>query len=102
VINSLDPCFCKTGLGADMTGALRVFMKIFQTLTARTAEEGSRLVVQSAGAGRETHGKYMRSGKVRAYLPIASDEKKGDAVWDALCKRLEGLQPGVLKSLSEN
>ncbi|KAK5655828.1 hypothetical protein OQA88_5366 [Cercophora sp. LCS_1] len=99
VINSLDPCFCKTGLGSDLTGPLKFFMKVFQAITARTAEEGSRLVVQAASAGRVTHGKYMRCGEVREYHSIAMDARKTDEVWDSLCRRLEERQPGVLMNL---
>ncbi|KAK0622395.1 hypothetical protein B0T14DRAFT_535653 [Immersiella caudata] len=87
------------GLGNDLAGVVKVFMKVFQAMTARTAEEGARLVVQSASAGREQHGKYMRCGEVRAYHPVALDKNMGDEVWRALCNRLQELQPGVMRCL---
>ncbi|EXJ87215.1 hypothetical protein A1O3_04174 [Capronia epimyces CBS 606.96] len=99
VINSLDPCFCKTGLSGDLTGAPKVFFSIFRAIFARTAEEGARLVVQAASAGRETHGLYLRAGAVQKYAPIAQDEKRVSYVWDQLCQRLEKLQPGVLTNI---
>jgi NAD(P)-dependent dehydrogenase (short-subunit alcohol dehydrogenase family) len=99
VVNSLDPCFCKTGLADGLTGALRVGFRIFAAIAARTPEEGARLVVQTASAGRETHGLYMRAGAVREYAPNALDEKKAAYVWELLCKKLETLQPGVLQNL---
>ncbi|OIW30745.1 NAD(P)-binding protein [Coniochaeta ligniaria NRRL 30616] len=99
VINSLDPCFCKTGLPGELTGALKVGIRIFEAIAARTAEEGARLVVQAASAGRETHGLYMRAGAVQEYAPIALDEKKATYVWELLCKKLEKLQPGILRYL---
>ncbi|GAB1319361.1 Ketoreductase (KR) domain-containing protein [Madurella fahalii] len=99
VINSLDPCFCKTGLGRGLSGPLRV-LRVFEAIAARPAEEGSRLVVQAASAGPETHGLYMRAGKVRAYEPVALDEAKGAHVWEALSRRLEALSPGVLSNLA--
>lgn len=99
VINSLDPCFCNTALSSELTGALRLFMRIFAAVAARTPEEGARLVVQTASAGRETHGLYMRAGAVQKYAPPASDKKKGAYVWELLCQKLEFLQPGVLRNL---
>jgi retinol dehydrogenase 12 len=99
VINSLDPCFCKTGLSHEMTGGTRIFVKAFEAVAARPAEEGARLVVQAASCGRETHGLYLRAGAVQAYAPIARDEKKAAYVWELLCKRLEKLEPGILENL---
>jgi retinol dehydrogenase-12 len=99
VINSLDPCFCKTGLPRELTGALMLGFDAFAAVAARTAEEGARLVVQTASAGRETHGLYMRAGAVREYVGTALDEKKGTAVWELLCKKMEKLQPGILRNL---
>jgi len=99
VINSLDPCFCKTGLARELEGGLKVGYRVFEAVAARTPEEGARLVVQAASAGRETHGLYLRAGAVRVYVGNASDEKKAAHVWDLLCGKLEGLQPGILQNL---
>lgn len=99
VINSVDPCFCKTGLSGELKGGPRVFFKVFESIAARTAEEGSRLVVQAASAGLQTHGLYMRAGAVQQYAPIAQDEAKATYVWELLCKRMEMLQPGILQNL---
>lgn len=99
VNNSVDPCFCKTGLSGDLKGITKIIFKIFEYISARTAEEGSRLVVQAASAGRQTHGLYLRAGAVQAYAPIALDDNKAAYVWESLCGRLEELQPGVLQCL---
>jgi retinol dehydrogenase-12 len=99
VINSLDPCFCKTGLAGGLTGGLKTIFKVFEFLFARTAEEGSRLVVTAASAGRQTHGKYMRGGAVQEYAPFITNEdgvKRSDEVWEQLGKKLEQLQPGIM------
>jgi retinol dehydrogenase 12 len=96
VINSLDPCFCKTGLSGEAKGLPKLLFKIFEAIAARTAEEGSRLVVQTASAGRKTHGLYMRAGAVQEYAAIARDDEKATYVWELLCKKLEKLQPGIL------
>ncbi|KAK3944453.1 hypothetical protein QBC46DRAFT_305049 [Diplogelasinospora grovesii] len=99
VINTLDPCFCKTGLAGELKGGAKVFFKIFESIAARTAEEGARLVVQAASAGRETHGLYMRAGAVQEYAPIAQDDARATYVWELLCEKLEKLQPGIMQSL---
>jgi hypothetical protein len=103
VINSLDPCFCKTGLGGDSSGSAKAARAIFASLFARTAEEGSRLIVKAASAGRETHGGYMRAGKLQAYAPMitsAEGVKRSEHVWKALCSKLEALQPGVMANVT--
>jgi retinol dehydrogenase 12 len=100
VINSLDPCLCKTGLHDDLHGAEKAIFGIFERMFARTAEEGARLVVQAASAGPETHGLYLRAGAVQEYGPIvAQNDKRATYVWELLCKRLEQLQPGILQNL---
>ncbi len=99
MINSLDPCFCKTGLGGELRGPLAPVLKLFRAVAGRPAHEGAALVVKAAAAGRETHGLYMRCGEVREYEPVVRDEKKGADVWRVLGVRLEGLQPGVLRVL---
>ncbi|KAF7553291.1 hypothetical protein G7046_g7137 [Stylonectria norvegica] len=108
VINSVDPCFSNTGLGianANIDGLKLLLIKIgfgaFQAIFARSAEEGSRLIVQATAAGNESHGGYMRAGALEEYAPITLDEDKATAVWEQLCQRLEKLQPGVLKSLDQ-
>ncbi|KAK0712052.1 hypothetical protein B0H67DRAFT_305386 [Lasiosphaeris hirsuta] len=99
VINSMDPCFCGTHLADRLTGVKKVLIKLLTAAAARTAEEGSRLVVQAASAGPETHGLYLRAGAVQKYAPIALDKGKASHVWEVLCARLEKLQPGVLENL---
>ncbi|KAF4633436.1 hypothetical protein G7Y89_g4681 [Cudoniella acicularis] len=104
IINCLDPCFCKTELASDsLSPALKVAGKVFQFLFARTAEEGSRLVVIAASAGRETHGGYMRAGNLLPYAPFVTSVEgveKGDYLWELLGRKLEEIQPGVLANVS--
>ena len=103
VVNSLDPCFCKTGLAGDLTGGLKAVYKIFEYLFARSAEEGSRLVVTAASAGRQTHGGYMRAGTLQEYAPCIISEdgvEKSHRVWEQLSAKLEQLQPGVMANVN--
>lgn len=102
VVNSLDPCFCKTGLAGELTGGVKAVFKVFEFLFARSAEEGSRLVVAAASAGRETHGGYMRAGALQKYAPFITSEdgiKKSNYVWEQLGRQLEQLQPGIMANV---
>jgi retinol dehydrogenase 12 len=99
VINSVDPCFCKTGLSREVKGGPKVFFKMFEAIAARPADDGARLVVQAASAGRQTHGLYMRAGAVQPYAAIAQDPERATYIWELLCKKLERLQPGILQNL---
>jgi retinol dehydrogenase-12 len=101
VINSLDPCFCKTGLAGELTGGLKAIYKFFEFVFARPAE-GARLVVTAAAAGRQTHGGYMRAGALQPYAPFITSEdgvNKSNYVWEQLGRKLEQLQPGVLANV---
>ncbi|KAK9326964.1 hypothetical protein V1520DRAFT_387841 [Lipomyces starkeyi] len=103
VINSLDPCFCKTGLAGELTGVFKAVFKSFEFLFARSAEEGSRLVVAAASAGRQTHGLYMRAGALQKYAPFITSRdgvKKSNYIWEQLGRKLEQLQPGILANVN--
>jgi len=102
VINSVDPCFCKTGIADGLPLHLRVFFRTFEFIFARPAEEGARVIVGAASAGRETHGKYVQSDGKLVYSDLVTNEdglRKENYVWDLLCKKLEKLQPGILANL---
>ncbi|KAL4940976.1 hypothetical protein BDV06DRAFT_213050 [Aspergillus oleicola] len=103
VINSVDPCFCKTNLPGDLAGAVKFFFKMFEGMFARSAEEGARLIVQAASGGRESHGGYFRSARLFEYAPFINSEegmKRREYIWEQLGRKLEELQPGVLGNVS--
>ncbi|KAL2867360.1 NAD(P)-binding protein [Aspergillus lucknowensis] len=102
VINSLDPCFCKTDLASELSGGLKVFFKVFESLFARSADEGSRLVVQTASAGRESHGGYFRAAELRGYIPSITSvdgARRREYIWEVLSRKLEKLQPGIMANV---
>lgn len=104
MVNSLDPRFCKTNLPGEMSGALRLFFKTFEALFARSAEEGSRLIVMAASGGPKSQGGYFRSAELKPYAPfVTSDDgvKRREYVWEQFCRKLESLQPGVTNILSD-
>ena len=103
VINCLDPCFCRTELARDLSPGLKAFFRVFAALFARTAEEGSRLVVITASAGRKTHGGYMRGGTLKNYPPLITSEdgvEKSRYLWDQLGRKMEEIQPGILANVN--
>ena len=91
VINSVDPCFCETGLSREVTGLARLAVKTFAAIAARPPDDGARQIVHAASCGRETHGLYLRAGAVEAYKPIAQDKSKTEYLWDVLQSRLQSL-----------
>ncbi|KAJ8119750.1 hypothetical protein ONZ43_g3368 [Nemania bipapillata] len=99
VINSVDPCFCETGLSHEVKGMTRLVVKAFAAIAARPADDGARQIVHAASLGRETHGLYLRAGALQAYKPIAQDPKKTEYLWEILSKRLEKLDPSIMDNL---
>ncbi|KAL4962946.1 NAD(P)-binding protein [Aspergillus stella-maris] len=102
VINSLDPCFCKTNLPGELSGGVKLFFRMFEGMFARSAEEGARLIVQAASGGQESHGGYFRSARLFEYAPFINSlegVKRREYIWEQLGIRLEESQPGVLRNL---
>ncbi|KAL4928176.1 uncharacterized protein BDV17DRAFT_264936 [Aspergillus undulatus] len=103
IINSLDPCFCKTNLPGSLSGGFKIFFKVFEALFARSAEEGSRLIVQAAAGGRESHGGYFRSAELKPYESFITSKEglaRGQYVWEQLSRKLEEIQPGIMDILA--
>ena len=84
----------KQVLGGESSGSAKLSRAVFASLFARTAEEGPRLIVKVASAGRESHGEYMRAGELEAYAPVirnAEGVKRSEHVWEVLSSKLEGM-----------
>ena len=64
VLNMLSPGLCKTSLTRNATGRTKVTMTIAKALLARTAEEGSRVLVYAATLGPTSHGMYISDCKI--------------------------------------
>ncbi|KAI9697888.1 MAG: hypothetical protein M1820_007675 [Bogoriella megaspora] len=99
VVNSVDPCFCETGLSHEVRGMTRLIVKTFAAFAARPAEDGARQIVHAASRGRETHGLYLRAGALQEYKPIARDGEKTEYLWKVLCRRLQKLDSSILDHL---
>jgi retinol dehydrogenase 12 len=78
IVTAVNPGFCKSQLGRNLSPVFRILDQIMQALLARTTEEGSRQLVWGAvgGAGREFE---LRSGYVnKANLQEVSDYALSD------------------------
>ena len=75
IVTAVNPGFCKSQLGRNLSPVTRVFGEIMRALLARTTEEGSRQLVWAAvgGAGREFD---LRGG----YVNMADLEEVSDYV----------------------
>ncbi|KAL8781040.1 MAG: hypothetical protein Q9213_006185 [Squamulea squamosa] len=64
IVNCLTPGACHSDFDREISGIDWLIFKVGKFLFARTTEVGSRTLVAAAGAGEESHGKYMADSKV--------------------------------------
>jgi NAD(P)-dependent dehydrogenase (short-subunit alcohol dehydrogenase family) len=98
VVNTANPGLCKSSLFRDLPWYAQPFLAGAMLLLGRTVEEGSRALMAAVAGGKESHGKYVDSGRVDDPSPfVLSDEGKAvqKKVWDELMEILEGIEPGV-------
>jgi retinol dehydrogenase-12 len=65
VLNTVNPGFCKSDLAREHAGSA---FKVFESVMARSGEEGARNLVVATAAGRESHGKYISDGVIKWYV----------------------------------
>lgn len=68
IINAVNPGACHSDLDRNTAGIAKLAMAAAKTLIARTAEEGSRNLLQAAFAGPESHGAYCSECRVKEYV----------------------------------
>jgi hypothetical protein len=104
VVNTANPGLCKSSLFRDIHAVGQFLVAGLTFLIGRTSEQGSRALMAAVEGGRESHGKYVDSGKVEDPSFFVLSEK-GKAVqkkvWDELMEILEGIEPGVTRSVTE-
>lgn len=94
---AVDPGLCDTGLTRELPLFFRAIHRVMRTLLARTAEVGSRCLVQGAAdSGAEHHGAYLKDGVLGRYVskspgrnntktqPTNRKCKTADIVWKTL------------------
>ncbi|KIW96922.1 uncharacterized protein Z519_02313 [Cladophialophora bantiana CBS 173.52] len=58
IITTCCPNLCRTNLGRDFSLLLKLPTYLFQLVFARSAEEGSRILVSGTALGKEAHGEF--------------------------------------------
>ena len=95
-INMLNPGLCASELFRDPSPAFKVQMKVM----ARSAEEGSRALVDAVGRGEDSHGAYLsdcKTARVSDFVLSKEGAKTQKRVWDEVNAKLEAIQPGILE-----
>jgi hypothetical protein len=95
---------CKSQLFRDVDVFSRYAVGFAMLLIGRTMEHGSRALMAAVAAGRESHGKYVDSGKVddpSAFVMSEEGKATQKRVWDELMEILEGIEPGVTANVTQ-
>ncbi|CAK7236194.1 hypothetical protein SBRCBS47491_009553 [Sporothrix bragantina] len=100
VINAVSPGLCYTDLDRNASRPAKVVLAIMRKLLARTAEAGSRTLLQAAFAGPDSHGAYCSECRVKnedvpAWITNASGKTTQERVWNDILKRLDAMGHGV-------
>lgn len=98
IVNSVNPGLCgATDLFRSAPWIIAVIIRFLSWIMARSADQGARILLAAAEGGRETHGKYMDSGKVHdpsKFVLSGEGKKAGRRAWDELTEILETIEPG--------
>ncbi|KAH6840864.1 hypothetical protein B0I37DRAFT_385368 [Chaetomium sp. MPI-CAGE-AT-0009] len=103
VVNTANPGLCKSSLFRDVFLIGQWLVNLGTFLVGRTSEQGSRALTEAIAGGRESHGKYVDSGKVDDPSRFVLSEKGKmvqKKVWDELMEILEGIEPGITANVT--
>jgi hypothetical protein len=67
IVNIVTPGFCKSELMSREEGVPWA-LKVMAVITARTTEEGSKIIVDAAARGKESNGKYLDHQQITKYV----------------------------------
>ncbi|KAL8722887.1 MAG: hypothetical protein Q9225_000720 [Loekoesia sp. 1 TL-2023] len=98
VVNMLNPGFCDSELFKEPSSAFRMQMKIM----GRSAEEGSRALVDAIARGKESHGEYLsdcKVAKVSDWVRSKEGKKTQERIWKEVNEKLEKIVPGVVGNI---
>lgn len=102
ILNTLTPGFCRTALFRENKFPANVVLQLTSRVLGRSAEAGSRVLVYAAGAGPETHGKWIDSCRIRepsAFVRGEQGARLQQKVYEELMDILESAEPGVTKNI---
>ncbi|KUJ10894.1 putative short-chain dehydrogenase [Mollisia scopiformis] len=106
IVNAVNPGFCYSELDRNVGTMAKVGITVMRVLLARTAEEGSRNLLQAAFAGPESHGAYCSECQVKerdvpAWITNDVGKTTQKRVWLDLLKRLDTIGHSIdIKALT--
>ena len=65
IINVPNPGLVRTGLSRQMKPEFQAYFSQLVEAYGRTAEDASKTFLHAAGAGRESHGKYLSDCQIK-------------------------------------
>ncbi|KAM0332028.1 hypothetical protein ACHAQA_002294 [Verticillium albo-atrum] len=95
VVNMSCPFLCRTDLGRDFGLGAQIFNGGFQTVFARSAEEGSRTLVSATALGPESTGKLWMHDILYPLGPLVDDAQLMDEAWEDILNILEPAAPSI-------
>ncbi|OQO09203.1 hypothetical protein B0A48_06094 [Cryoendolithus antarcticus] len=100
VVNCVNPGWCKTKLFRVDDGGLGG--RIGLRLLGRTAEEGSRTLVNAISGDRDTHGAYLsecRPKEMSAFVRSAAGHASREQLWVELMAKLDAADPVLSQTI---
>lgn len=98
ILNTLNPGFCRTSLFRDNKFPASMFLMLMSHLIGRSAEVGSRVIVDAAAAGPETHGMWLDTFNIRepsAYVRSEEGQKMQQRLYEEMMEILDRVEPNV-------
>ena len=102
ILNCTNPGLCHSQLAQENNGIAAIVFTIMKFLLARTTEVGSRTIVDSAAAGKESHGQYMSDCEITepsVFVRSEEGKKTQEKVYTECIATLEKIQPGISKNI---
>lgn len=102
ILNTLNQGFCRTALFRDNKFPASIFLNLMSQLIGRSAEVGSRVIVDAAAAGPETHGSWLDTLKIRepsAYVRSEEGQEMQRRLYDELMEILDGVEPNIARNI---
>jgi retinol dehydrogenase-12 len=102
IVNWVNPGWCASEISRHKNAQTRGTRVTF-ALIGRTAEQGSRELVNAIFAGKESHGHYMSECVVKpqsAFLRSEKGVQVGEQVWRELMARIERIAPETASILA--
>ncbi|KAL4747501.1 hypothetical protein BDW72DRAFT_209511 [Aspergillus terricola var. indicus] len=94
VVNSVAPGFCKSDLLTRES--VPWILKVIEALVARSAQEGSKTLLDSATRGVSSHGKWLENQAITTPGKLVTDPNEAaykGKVWKEILEILRGVDP---------